>query len=299
MAGRKYPQNTDAPPVGLHHGGSGKVYMQHKISKLQTSSEFRKESTIFQGCFIFVNGYTDPPRNEIQRLVCINGGRFDSYQTSRTTHFICDIFPNAKLKELRKPKRVHIYYITVLWLVQSIKAGRRLPESDYLPQGLAKQHGVNMKSFLADVPVDSESVAAPPTEPEKRETLPNEPASSDPPPTCKNTLLGHYDEREPNSESSGQINTVATVERSGDTDSLDAQLSVRAPSDVSPVSAHPVRSRLTSATDPNFVQNYFESSRLHFIGSWKARLPALLASFGKEDPNVLPPQQTHKGGFLY
>ena len=29
--------------------------------------------------------------------VVLNGGRFDAYKTSRTTHFICNHFPNTKL----------------------------------------------------------------------------------------------------------------------------------------------------------------------------------------------------------
>jgi len=33
----------------------------------------------------------------------------------------------------------------------------------------------------------------------------------------------------------------------------------------------------SSRDDPEFMANYFKSSRLHFIGTWKARIEALAA----------------------
>jgi hypothetical protein len=32
----------------------------------------------------------------------------------------------------------------------------------------------------------------------------------------------------------------------------------------------------SSATDPNFMSTYFRASRLHFIGTWKMRIEALM-----------------------
>ena len=38
----------------------------------------------------------------------------------------------------------------------------------------------------------------------------------------------------------------------------------------------------SSREDPQFMDNYYKSSRLHFIGTWKARIEALAAkSAGK------------------
>jgi DNA repair protein REV1 len=287
------------PPVGNHHGGSGKTYMQHKILKLHTSNDYHKVSRIFEGCYVFVNGYTDPPRNEIQRLVSINGGNFDSYQTSRTTHFICDIFPNTKLKELRKPKRVHIFYTTVQWLVKSVEEGRRLPEAEFLPQGLAHQHGVSMtnffvekakpllntrvsnSSFQADIDTVSGRSSAEvlpvghgESSVEEEEVGMGARAGSGcralslhaaDPSTLHDSSLSNNKRSFPHSSVSSAAPSLTATAAPGA-----GLVAVAAPPPI-------------SSADPNFVQNYFETSRLHFIGSWKARLPALLALMQQEE----------------
>jgi hypothetical protein len=70
--------NSDMASID-HHGGSGNTYMATKILKLQTlhnpagssNSGLVASSSIFQGCFLFVNGDTTPTRYEIQRLVSL------------------------------------------------------------------------------------------------------------------------------------------------------------------------------------------------------------------------------------
>eukprot|EP00602_Paraphysomonas_sp_CaronLab_P011402 CAMPEP_0185041080 /NCGR_PEP_ID=MMETSP1103-20130426/39917_1 /TAXON_ID=36769 /ORGANISM="Paraphysomonas bandaiensis, Strain Caron Lab Isolate" /LENGTH=810 /DNA_ID=CAMNT_0027580659 /DNA_START=77 /DNA_END=2506 /DNA_ORIENTATION=- len=167
----------------------------------------------------------------------MHGGHFDSYQTSRTTHFVCDVFPNAKLKQLRKPKRTGIRYVTTQWVLKSIESRCRAPEAEFLPKGLAGQHGVGIASFVRSshdsVPTSSDSESA---------SIPR----SLPP-------------------------TLATESAQAAPTSLPPQHGT---------SNQP--SRRVTSDDPDFIHNYFESSRLHFIGSWRARLPALLASVESE-----------------
>ena len=225
-------------PIASHHGGDGRTYMSNKIIKLQNPVHgYKVISNIFKNCYIFVNGYTDPPRNEVERLVTMHGGHFDSYQTSRTTHFVCDVFPNAKLKQLRKPKRTGIRYVTTQWVLKSIESRCRAPEAEFLPKGLAGQHGVGIASFVRSshdsVPTSSDSESA---------SIPR----SLPP-------------------------TLATESAQAAPTSLPPQHGT---------SNQP--SRRVTSDDPDFIHNYFESSRLHFIGSWRARLPALLASVESE-----------------
>ena len=53
-----------------HHDGSGRMYMATKILKLQNlGNGHQVSSSIFKGCYLFVNGDTTPSRYEIQRLV--------------------------------------------------------------------------------------------------------------------------------------------------------------------------------------------------------------------------------------
>ena len=40
----------------------------------------------------------------------------------------------------------------------------------------------------------------------------------------------------------------------------------------------------SSNEDPNFMNTYFKSSRLHFIGTWKARIEALSARMAPTAP---------------
>lgn len=50
--------------VGEHHDGSFHTYFAHKITKLQNSNQIDEDevlSDIFKGCYVFINGSTEPP----------------------------------------------------------------------------------------------------------------------------------------------------------------------------------------------------------------------------------------------
>lgn len=47
----------------------------------------------------------------------------------------------------------------------------------------------------------------------------------------------------------------------------------------------------SSKDDPNFVESYYKSSRLHFIGRWKARLESLMTQQLADSPHPTPYQQ--------
>ncbi|TYH79903.1 hypothetical protein ES332_D03G095500v1 [Gossypium tomentosum] len=52
----------------------------------------------------------------------------------------------------------------------------------------------------------------------------------------------------------------------------------------------PSKHRHSTFGDPNFVENYFKNSRLHFIGTWRNRyrnrFPSLSNGFTKSHSNV-------------
>jgi hypothetical protein len=69
--------------VGSHHGGNAGVYMAHKVVKLRRDQQLAAtevSSAIFEGCIIFVNGITDPPVDELRRLIRIHGGECLAYR---------------------------------------------------------------------------------------------------------------------------------------------------------------------------------------------------------------------------
>lgn len=261
--------------------GNRGEYMNDKIRKLQQAKQYSLVSKIFLNCSIFVNGSTDPPRNEINRLVCIHGGQFDSYQTSRTTHFLCDFFPNAKLKELRKRRQSSkLSYVTTQWLLDSIAKGQRLLEGEYLPRGLIGQCGRSMAEYFAPqltavvrpdsvdhllVDVEEEKVTnKTSSEPE----VGSDSMPSDPPPLHTTASLPLH----PTSTSNLRLSVSLPSETCLSNAQASSSHHQRPPSEAS----------RGAAGDPNFLNSYFETSRLHFLGSWKARLPTLLSTIQRE-----------------
>ena len=75
--------------VGEHHGGSFQVYFAHKVTKLrEAQAEKWKDhvSDIFNGCIMYVNGLTNPPIDELRRLICMHGGECIAYRAVKITH---------------------------------------------------------------------------------------------------------------------------------------------------------------------------------------------------------------------
>ncbi|VDK68599.1 unnamed protein product [Onchocerca ochengi] len=108
-------------------------YMQTKKAKLQYQVNVLDKhdsiSSIFEGISIFVNGYTDPPAAELRKLIRLHGGEFHIYyKYGTTTYTVATHLATGKVKKLRKEEKV----IHPRWLIDSIKAGIRLREDDYL-----------------------------------------------------------------------------------------------------------------------------------------------------------------------
>ena len=99
----------------------------------------QKESTIFQGVTIYVNGWTEPSNDELKRMIHAHGGNyvFNLYGNTKVTHTIASNLPNSKIKTLGDS-----VVCTPAWIVDSIAAGCQLPTDDYL---LYKNHGNQKK----------------------------------------------------------------------------------------------------------------------------------------------------------
>ncbi|EJW81282.1 ImpB/MucB/SamB family protein [Wuchereria bancrofti] len=108
-------------------------YMKTKKAKLQYQvnvlDKHENISCIFKGISIFVNGYTDPPASELRKLIHLHGGEFHIYyKYGTTTYTIATHLATDKVKKLRKGEKI----IHPRWLTDSVKAGIRLREDDYL-----------------------------------------------------------------------------------------------------------------------------------------------------------------------
>lgn len=154
-----FVESADFPSVGSHHGGSFDVYMTHKVAKLRSvhrGEEIEKESKIFEGCIVYVNGVTNPPIEEIRRLVTIHGGECVNYRVFQVTHFVCDYFTDAQLKvELARQRlyteRTKMYNVTAAWITQSVAQERKLNESEFIPSGLKLRTGVDIAQMFQKV----------------------------------------------------------------------------------------------------------------------------------------------------
>ncbi|XP_037941744.1 DNA repair protein REV1 [Teleopsis dalmanni] len=106
-------------------------YMEAKITKLEeqfnTASNPFKQSNLFSGISVFVNGLTNPSSNEIKQIMMVHGGIFHHYERSHTTFIIASNLPDVKVRNMNTSK-----VIKPQWVVDCIKEKRILDYTPYL-----------------------------------------------------------------------------------------------------------------------------------------------------------------------
>eukprot|EP00730_Choanoeca_flexa_P003855 TRINITY_DN11522_c0_g1_i2.p1 TRINITY_DN11522_c0_g1~~TRINITY_DN11522_c0_g1_i2.p1 ORF type:complete len:1535 (+),score=413.85 TRINITY_DN11522_c0_g1_i2:84-4688(+) len=127
----KSAADMDADLSGRGGGGwDFREYMQIKKQKLkaQNREEADIKSDIFHGVNIYINGYTDPPAEDLRRLIIDHGGDTEVYfRRRRVTHMVASNLCGAKIKELREIK-----VVLPTWITDSIAQGKKLPIGPYL-----------------------------------------------------------------------------------------------------------------------------------------------------------------------
>ena len=106
-------------------------YMQVKRRKLQDQyfALGQRESTIFAGVIIYVNGYTNPEADELKRMIQAHGGGYEYMPySSAITHMIATNLPTAKIRRLNENSTA---VCTPAWIVDSIAAGKQLSIDHY------------------------------------------------------------------------------------------------------------------------------------------------------------------------
>ena len=99
-----------------------------------------------------MNGETNPPSDDLKRLFRIHGGSCELYRGMETiTHFVCNTFTNQQQREEndRKvvEKRQTYEKVTQEWILESIKAKKRLPEDDFNP---FKRRGGDVRKLFSN-----------------------------------------------------------------------------------------------------------------------------------------------------
>ncbi|PSC71461.1 DNA repair REV1 [Micractinium conductrix] len=297
---RRLPDGSESQ----YHGGSFASYMSGKINKLEeqfaANQAGQQKSELFAGVGIHVNGLTTPSHLELKQLMAVHGGRFHNYyETKKVTHIVCANLPDFKVKEYERARQP-CPVVRPEWIVDSIAAGQRLPIQAYtlwqlrdapgqqklkafqpvggamLPPGaiFGEQAGtVGAAAELAPgttacgTAAAGAGVALPPVAggaPLMPPPPPAQPPSPPLPPQAARPLS-------PASAAAAAAGAAAGYDPAEMRQAQ--QLASRLRSECEGLRGPP----RTSREDPNFVDTFFKNSRLHFIGSWKQRIEALMA----------------------
>ncbi|KAK4284534.1 hypothetical protein QN277_001353 [Acacia crassicarpa] len=281
---------------------------------------------IFSGVSIFVDGFTIPSSQELRGYMLTYGGRFENYfSRHHVTHIVCSNLSNSKVKNLRAFS-AGLPVVKPSWILDSVAAGRLLSWVLYQLDQLAsnqpklsafftpkssKRAGDDFTDALCGVEGDIENSSRAVSQSEEThltkvdnmvgfgkqtsiesdDILPEninattfeEPSSAD---NCCEVELEPVikDERDMHSELEPSHQGPAT---SASSHCLDDQNSKGCSSYTAPGPSKQCHSTLV---DPNFVENYFKISRLHFIGTWRnryrKRFPILSTGFNPESSDV-------------
>ncbi|KAH0977898.1 hypothetical protein GBA52_027617 [Prunus armeniaca] len=277
---------------------------------------------IFRGVSIFVDGYTVPSSQELRGYMLNYGGRYENYfSRHRVTHIICSNLPDSKVKNLRSFSG-GLPVVKPSWVLDSISANKLLSWVPYQLDQLACNQPRLSAFFAPKIIPDSGDALRDAANQVKYE---NEDTSlvearledADESEVCRSTehrsqISGESDNVmfEKNNEESGQelhissvkdcemriveMTTSAAEDDGSVKDELQYsthQTSASASSCRLPTSSNAGSNQSHSTLgDPNFVENYFKSSRLHFIGTWRnryrKRFPRSSKGFKSTEPNL-------------
>ncbi|KAF8626302.1 hypothetical protein AX15_004972 [Amanita polypyramis BW_CC] len=248
---------------GPSHFGQFGEYMRRKRAKLQiqntalAQSDDAKNSGIFNGLSIYINGWTEPSVQELRQLIVQNGGIYQPYldRKSLVTHIVtCSLTP-AKLREFQNLK-----VVLPKWIMESVKQRKLLPWQNYRylqgdrvesAQGIPVQRRTVL-SFNVKDSASKSGIRGPFSKQSADELSTASPLNANKP---------SIETRNESTESGGSVSYAAESSNS---------IAQKALADPNWRSAH------TSAA-PDFVEEYYRNSRLHYLSTWKAELRALIS----------------------
>ena len=287
---------------GESNGGSVVAQREPPLSEMQPhqqaagESEKRKQhkpsrpDLFFTGVVVLVNGYTNPDTETLQRLLHRHGGDLEKYETSRITHILAERLSQAKATMYAKRKNAPAV-CQPSWIVDSVRAGKLLPVTDYLvireDEGTKSVASFFQTSTTVAVVEQQQQQQQPRSDSEKKERHGVESSSySETPHLSQESLWG--DDEVMADPIHGDVSQRAhVVERSSYVAAKDTRTDeqpTKGPERAgNPTAANPtmasdpqkeryINGRIrTVGTDPHFLESFFAASRLSFIGSYKQR----------------------------
>ncbi|EQC29887.1 hypothetical protein SDRG_12431 [Saprolegnia diclina VS20] len=301
-------------------------YMASKIRKLRGQNDgIGRLDRLLDGVVIFVNGHTEPPREELRQLILQHGGQYEAYHTSRVTHMIATHVAESKLKELlraRKPLPV----LHPKWILDSIEKGRVCRTQPYLYAGYRAVGQQTLQlAPLATTPAQTTlpvppalpTFTAPPaprvtSAPAARPASQQSPFAPSVPPFAPQVQApsGHFKVPTPRLDHpptppipplppvvASPLPSVSQTPVGTEAPTSPTRTSPPKPrsSPPKPRSSPPKATRALSTRDgiPAFVRHFFDNSRLHHIGSWKSFFQAHAAELMASAPPFVASQYGH------
>lgn len=218
------------------------------------------------GVCVWIDGRTDPPRDVLRTLVTQAGGRFETYlHRELVTHVVGTHFARGRALELRRAVQTRrggatrpLYVVKPAWILDSIRAGRPLPEWQYGVDEVSRdsKQTVLPVSRPGSVPSEEDADAmlhldVPPSVPCGPET-----------PIESSTSL---------TEEESAVSESSEHWQSDKMEWTDFGVSTSAPT-----MAYALRGLRSSRENPHFVRDFFAQSRLHFIGSFRETYETIL-----------------------
>ena len=116
-----------------HHEGDHQAYLRQKRQKLDEQRRRSEGNNWFKGCVVWIDGLTDPPADDLGRLVLAGGGKFCTTFESRATHVVAANMTAAQTKKLKARKRGFAKpAVFPAWVVDSAARRCRLDPGPFL-----------------------------------------------------------------------------------------------------------------------------------------------------------------------
>ncbi|KAH6608721.1 dna damage repair mus42 [Trichoderma cornu-damae] len=301
---------------GSEFNGFGDYFRRKKIKLQNLDFEIRAASDkppIFKGVVAHVNGYTQPPLQALHRDIVQHGGGFLQYLDSKTmaTHIITATLPPKKAVEFSRYR-----IVKPAWVVDSVKAGKLLPWTDY--RVLGESPSQKVLKFDGDGGLTQSSPAArrgyrEQTEnsfytsqimAEKQNHLTSQPMDKSP-------LSNRQQSRRSDDTLQSVAGTAASkaTERHPISEAVDEEELGDEPADFeeqpASISADPTdppivppkqmtseehnawllsdpKIRKSSTANPDFLKQFYSESRLHHLSTWKASLKSSMQRLAAE-----------------
>ena len=235
------------------------IQVEEKVLK-SLKKRFRGQtSSLFNGLVFYVNGYTEPPQNELREMVVQHGGKFVFQQNSSVTHVVASQLSNTKMGKLKPNDRV----VSPQWVLDSIEHGKLLPTSKYdIQQKNASSH--HHFSTMAKESKGSDEIVE-----DEDDFLVDDDFMKEVEDSIKayeSAKGGRKIEKEKEKEKEEEQEEEESVE--------------------------PTK----TSKDPNFLQHYFRTSRLHHLSAWRTQFQEGLAEELARETMELSKSKSGGGG---